>query len=687
MTRRGKQKRRRKRATSPPGNRDSSRETARDTPAPSQSDSLASRGAISRALFALIVGLLACTPLVFSRTTLEGFFLPKLILIRATALLALCVWIAGSYVHREARFRWSSAQLLAGLLLLSLLPSLLGSSNRLLSLDGVLALLAFLVIWFLAGSVSLDASRRRTVAVALVGVAAVEAIYATLQYLGWDPIFSFQETERLQVIGTFGNPVFLAAYLAACLPLALAALLSPLGLPARSLAALAFGVIALGIGLTGTKGAMLAAAVAVICVLALSLLVRRSVMPGWRSLVIVGVLLALAAGAALGFGSAGKGAFDVGSTLASSLDPRGVSVGQRLLLWKAALEMIRARPLLGWGPQTFRLHYLDHQGQLLAHPENASFIPLTGNPLHTHNDYLQLWVEGGALALVVFLAFVVTVFVRALKALRRSDDLFYLGMLGGLVSILVGALVSFPLHRPTTSLLFWVLAAFLTAPGARWVRLPVARPVSVVLLVVAVCALLFYSRSSVVRYRADIWNASGFTAMKAKRWREAAGFFERGLELHPRHGQSLIRLGTVYFRLGEWDKAIEALERGFREQRDAEAHVLLADAYDERDEFAKAIAEYEKAIFYKPDNVSALNNMGACYHGQGQVEAALRSWERAVKVAPQHTDTLLNLAVANLGRGDRAEAERWAQRALATEPDEEAARKARLVISRARSLR
>ena len=70
----------------------------------------------------------------------------------------------------------------------------------------------------------------------------------------------------------------------------------------------------------------------------------------------------------------------------------------RVTIWKEVWRLIRERPLLGGGPDTLGLRtelgftrYAENGTKLSVHVDNA------------HNEYLNLWVNGGLLALIPYL--------------------------------------------------------------------------------------------------------------------------------------------------------------------------------------------------------------------------------------------------------------------------------------------
>jgi O-antigen ligase len=106
-------------------------------------------------------------------------------------------------------------------------------------------------------------------------------------------------------------------------------------------------------------------------------------------------------------------------------DPKG-SVGGRYYMWTYGLEKWRERPLLGWGNSTLVLDKL---------PETARFSWL----MHLHNTYIELLVQGGVIALGLFLA-VITAVSRVLynahcRQLVARDVLAFLA--GVLVILLI----------------------------------------------------------------------------------------------------------------------------------------------------------------------------------------------------------------------------------------------------------
>ena len=138
--------------------------------------------------------------------------------------------------------------------------------------------------------------------------------------------------------------------------------------------------------------------------------------------------------------------------------------GWRMQLNRDSLEMLRAKPILGWGLGAFPNVY----PQFRSFPDD---VPIRD----AHNDYLQLLVETGAVGGVLAVWFLVLVFREGWRNLRESQNVWARGTaLASMISvsgILVHSASDFNLHIPANAALFFVMCSLMVAPieshGAR----------------------------------------------------------------------------------------------------------------------------------------------------------------------------------------------------------------------------
>src|SRR5262249_41308988 len=127
----------------------------------------------------------------------------------------------------------------------------------------------------------------------------------------------------------------------------------------------------------------------------------------------------------------------------------------RLGPWGAALEMVRARPLRGWGPGAFGAEFVPHRLAAEVRFRTRLVNPfLAGAYVEAHSDYLQGLAELGiptALAAMAAAAIVLGGLARAAWRREHPDRPEAILLLALLVAGAAAALTWFPLERPITA--------------------------------------------------------------------------------------------------------------------------------------------------------------------------------------------------------------------------------------------
>ncbi|OQA26186.1 MAG: O-Antigen ligase [Verrucomicrobia bacterium ADurb.Bin345] len=126
----------------------------------------------------------------------------------------------------------------------------------------------------------------------------------------------------------------------------------------------------------------------------------------------------------------------------------------------AVLRMWASAPFFGYGFGAFQ-----HAFPLFQKP-----VLQFGRFVHGHNDYAQLLAEGGLFGLAAF-GFVFALFGMALwrgyRKSSRESQLFVIGLMVGIVSIVLHSAVDFSLRRPANALLLIFMAALALAVTRR----------------------------------------------------------------------------------------------------------------------------------------------------------------------------------------------------------------------------
>ncbi|MFH2129228.1 MAG: O-antigen ligase family protein [bacterium] len=157
-----------------------------------------------------------------------------------------------------------------------------------------------------------------------------------------------------------------------------------------------------------------------------------------RSLIVIALLMVLAGGFWT-FQSSRENTFLESTALGKRIKSISVeSNSDRILMWRAAVQVIRDHPILGLGPN--RRNVMEPYYRRIARQENHQFQhpPSVGS----HNIYLQNWIDFGLLGLLGYLVWWGTLLVQILLTLRQGSirmqtNAQLSGFLAGLAGVMV----------------------------------------------------------------------------------------------------------------------------------------------------------------------------------------------------------------------------------------------------------
>ena len=318
------------------------------------------------------------------------------------------------------------------------------------------------------------------------------------------------------------------------------------------------------------------------------------------------------------------------------------TVLERLHLWDASLELVAEAPLAGQGPGQWAVHYpraAADEAEVLARRSRYSegpsgFITVRGfrQPAHAHQDYLELAVELGVLAALLF---TLALGAGAWSGLRGPMTRARAG--AGCAAFGVLALGVFPLAEPVSAASLGVLLALSLPPPAA------ARTGSRAAAAAPRLAAVGLSTAAV------LLTAHSIRGLGAELHYQAAFAHEARLE----HAAAAERC-AVARALAPGDFRLPLLQ-------------TYALAASRETEAAREAAE--RALALRPHSPNALNNLGLILQRQGRLAEAERALQRARTLMPGDPHVNVNLGSLLVARGRPAEARPCFQRALAENPN------------------
>jgi len=406
------------------------------------------------------LALVAIIPLIVAPFASEAYNYPKVLALYGLTMTIVVAW-AGTYVLvRRPQWKITLAEIPLWLFVFAALVSswvsvdprvtFFGAPTR---YEGLLAIFAYCALYFAGVHVFGSEREFRSLATGAGGIAVLTIGYG-LTRLFLPPLFRneviikelYNTLGYQRAFSTLGSPVTFGGYLALMLPL-----LGGLALISSGSRRL-FWWSATGLGyltlfVTFTRGAWLAALIGTgIFTFAAGLRTFRI----HRRVAIAVIIIALAG---VGLTRAVVTSGQLVDRARSGFQGSG-SVAQRLYIWGRTIDLIRARPAVGWGLETLSDVFPYERAALVKH---FGLRPTMID--EAHNDLLQMAVSIGIPGAVMYLVFWVCVIIAAVRVCRQSSGtgrLIAAGWLGALVSYFVQAQFSY--STVAIAPIVWLLA-------------------------------------------------------------------------------------------------------------------------------------------------------------------------------------------------------------------------------------
>jgi len=457
---------------------------------------------------------------------------------------------------------------------------------------------------------------------------------------------------------TFVNRNFAAEFMACTVAVSGYILARSRSTPALAFLAFSFAFDLVFMLMCGTRSAMTGATLS-LAALAVGLVLYRKKFAflSWDSgkrILVVGVFLATLVG--LGFIKSGNPAAELkdlsawqrGLGRAATISVNDGSFGVRLVMWKATMRMIHARPLSGVGAGAWEVDIPLYQA--------------AGSQLETdyyvHNEILQLLAEYGIVGWLVLLALLGYLLLAAWRTVaNRSDEAqnevpIRMVALCTLLAFLTVSNAGFPWRLAATGALFALSLGILGASDARLgyrglgssARLPWKPSYSQIGAVVTMVCLAL---AAYITQQAAECEQKIVRAVKM-----ALGVSQSGDFNNPK-----------------WDKNKVEILRLIKEGTDINPHYrkitpMVADELAKWGDWKDAVWVWESVVSSRPYVVAILSNIARGYATMGNNEKALEYLDRTKKLQPTASAVRSLEIVLKSRTGKEAEAAQLAKQSM-----------------------
>lgn len=155
---------------------------------------------------------------------------------------------------------------------------------------------------------------------------------------------------------------------------------------------------------------------------------------------------------------------------------------------------------------------------------------------------------------------------------------------------------------------------------------------------------------------------------RKKYLQEAIELFNQALAIHPTYYHVYNQLGLAYYRLNDFDKAVEAYSIGLEHEPQAIGLSNMGAIYFKRNNFDKALELYEKSVATDPRFATGWMNLGSTYGMQKQYQKSVDAFLRGLKYDPDNAEINYYLGISYQFLNDIENSRRYTERAFALNP-------------------
>ncbi|MFC1636654.1 tetratricopeptide repeat protein, partial [Planctomycetota bacterium] len=141
---------------------------------------------------------------------------------------------------------------------------------------------------------------------------------------------------------------------------------------------------------------------------------------------------------------------------------------------------------------------------------------------------------------------------------------------------------------------------------------------------------------------------------------EAVKFWEKSLEINPKHFDALRNMGGIALEKEQFDQAVTFLRKALEIKPDAAGlRSDIAKALMDSGDYVEAITELEQEIKVSPSSFTAHFQLAEAYRQQKEYDKAIERYEQTIRLEPEHRHAHYGLAMVYTRMGQRDNAQEY----------------------------
>ncbi|MFH1453809.1 MAG: O-antigen ligase family protein [Armatimonadota bacterium] len=542
-------------------------------------------------------------------------------------------------------------------------------------------------IFFLFVSSKLSLNDFELMAKTSIAACVIISVYAVFQFIGLDFIDWYpKEIAGSRPIGTLGNPIFLANFIAVIAPWSIYYYFKEKRFVYTLAYIVSIVVLCAALYLTFCRSGFLAFVVS----LGLMFFLKRDWFKNLKTdgrsnilkLLILFFLLISIPVFIQNTAINKKTNKLIEEKIYTPVKAKDVNISTRVYLWKSAVNLAMDAPFTGHGPDVLPFVYTKYR-----YMEPVEIRGRIKAPAHVHNQILEYAVIGGIPLFVIVLLIIFIFFKDCFKTIFKNNegkDILIL-ITSGAVSYWVGNLFVF--SGISIDILWYAFMGFLViAAGRRVVIKTGSKHVLIALFLLAVVVFNFYY--SLKLWTADYHYKSGLRFSARKNYVKAIDEFNKSMKINPyksvymeKKAKELEGLYTLtkdpVFYYGSKNSYLQALEvNALNSYAWADLGRLSACAGN----LKESLDYYLQALKLDPYNPVILSDLATTLYNAGKRKPAESYYLESLSIYPYSSLTSKNLGMLYSDEGNYEKARIYLLKALEYEPDPEKKQKLGKII-------